>query len=243
MGYFAQWGGNLLSAGSSAKAIERLSSRGSPIEQTIFLLKRLKAGLTRARNSDTTTRTTRRQKADQQNPAHNRWSNVGSGMGGQGYTSVGALAVSGSDLYAGGYFTRAGGSPANYVAKWNGSIWSPLGSGMGGNQFPFVYALAMWSSDVYAAGEFTTAGGSPANRIAKWNGSSWSSLDSGIGGWFWFSLCFCAGRIAQRPVCWGQFHHGRREGFGVLSASLSGTAHSFHPSLRRGCETFLANLL
>ena len=46
--------------------------------------------------------------------------------------SVYALAVSGSDLYAGGEFTTAGGSAANYIAKWNGSSWSALGSGMNG---------------------------------------------------------------------------------------------------------------
>ena len=43
-----------------------------------------------------------------------------------------ALAVSGSDLYAGGGFTTAGGSAANYIAKWDGSSWSALGSGMNG---------------------------------------------------------------------------------------------------------------
>jgi hypothetical protein len=41
-----------------------------------------------------------------------------------------ALAVSGSTLYAGGGFTTAGGSAANYIAQWNGSSWSALGSGM-----------------------------------------------------------------------------------------------------------------
>ena len=45
---------------------------------------------------------------------------------------VRALAVSGSDLYAGGSFTTAGGSAANRIAKWNGSGWSALGSGMNG---------------------------------------------------------------------------------------------------------------
>jgi hypothetical protein len=43
---------------------------------------------------------------------------------------VSALAVSGSTLYAGGYFTTAGGTNANDIAQWNGSSWSALGSGM-----------------------------------------------------------------------------------------------------------------
>ena len=79
------------------------------------------------------------------------------------------------DLYAGGYFTTAGGAAANYVAKWNGSAWSALGSGMNN----YVYALAVSGSDLYAGGDFTTAGGSTANHIAKWNGSAWSALGQG----------------------------------------------------------------
>ena len=90
-----------------------------------------------------------------------------------------SLAVSGSDLYAGGSFTNAGGSGADCIAKWNGSSWSALGSGIG-LRGGVVYALAVSGSDVYAGGFFTTAGGSPATNIAKWNGSSWSALGSGI---------------------------------------------------------------
>ena len=88
------------------------------------------------------------------------------------------MAVSGSDVYAGGTFTSAGGNPANYVAKWNGSTWSPLGSGVSAVSFASyqvpVSSLAVSGSDVYAGGAFTTAGEVPANRIAKWNGSNWS---------------------------------------------------------------------
>jgi hypothetical protein len=65
-----------------------------------------------------------------------------------------ALAVSGSDLYAGGRFTRAGGSEANNIAKWNGSSWMALGSGMNYG----VSALAVSGSDLYVGGAFTTAG-------------------------------------------------------------------------------------
>jgi hypothetical protein len=92
--------------------------------------------------------------------------------------------VSGSDVYAGGSFTTAGGSPATNIAKWNGSSWSALGSGIGGGgpYGPVVSALAVSGSDLYAGGDFTTAGGSPATNIAKWNGSSWSALGSGMDG-------------------------------------------------------------
>jgi hypothetical protein len=106
------------------------------------------------------------------------WSALGSGMGGGGLgTYVYALAVSGSNVYAGGYFTTAGGSAAIGIAKWNGSNWAALGSGISG-----VYALAVSGSDLYAGGYFTTAGGSAANYLAKWNGSSWSALGSGLNG-------------------------------------------------------------
>ena len=99
------------------------------------------------------------------------WSALGSGIsappddpyfGG----GVSALAVSGSDLYAGGRFTTAGGSPATNIAKWNGTSWSALGSGMGGD-YPYVNALAVSGSDLYAGGGFTTAGGKFSACIAR----------------------------------------------------------------------------
>jgi len=87
------------------------------------------------------------------------WSALGSGMSGGVY----ALAVSGSDLYAGGSFTNAGGSAANGIAKWNGSAWSALGSGMNNT----VWALAVSGSDLYAGGYFTTAGGKVSAYVAR----------------------------------------------------------------------------
>ncbi len=114
------------------------------------------------------------------------WSALGSGVsGGAPYgPAVYALAVSGSTLYAGGYFTNAGGSAANYIAQWNGSSWSALGSGVSGGApyGPNVNALAVSGGTLYAGGTFTNAGGVAANNIARWNGSSWSALGSGIGG-------------------------------------------------------------
>ena len=85
-------------------------------------------------------------------------------MGGGSYPGVSALAVSGSNVYAGGTFTTAGGSAANYIAKWDGSNWTPLGSGVSG----VVNALAVSGSDLYAGGGFTTAGGRASSSIAAW---------------------------------------------------------------------------
>jgi hypothetical protein len=115
------------------------------------------------------------------------WSALGSGLGG-GFnvlpyysTSVSALVVSGGTLYAGGYFSSAGGVAANDVAQWNGSSWSALGSGTGGGDVgPVVCALAVSKGALYAGGSFTTAGGLAANSIAQWNGGSWSALGSGM---------------------------------------------------------------
>src|SRR5439155_12710388 len=101
------------------------------------------------------------------------WSPLGSGttapLGDPYYAggSVFALAVSGSDLYAGGAFITAGGVSANCVAKWNGSSWSALGSGLRGVSYSYVYALAVSGSDLYAGGYFTTAGGRVSPYIAR----------------------------------------------------------------------------
>ena len=76
-----------------------------------------------------------------------------------------ALAVSGSNLYAGGDFTTAGSNAANYIAQWNGSSWSPLGSGMNSG----VFALAVSGGTLYVGGDFTTAGGNVAADTAEAN--------------------------------------------------------------------------
>jgi trimeric autotransporter adhesin len=99
---------------------------------------------------------------------------------GQGTTrEVEAMAICGSDLYVGGWFTQAGDVAANHIAKWDGSAWSSLGSGVN----DWVFDIAVSGSDIYVGGFFTQAGGVAANRIAKWNGSVWSSLGSGVNGW------------------------------------------------------------
>ena len=95
--------------------------------------------------------------------------------------TVSALAVLGSDLYAGGSFGAAGPNPASRLARWNGTAWSPVGGGVDNT----VNALAILGSDIVAAGSFATATNSggvavTAARIARWNGSAWFPLSSGF---------------------------------------------------------------
>jgi len=127
-----------------------------------------------------------------------RWNGSGwSGLGNGFDDDVVALAVDGGDVYAGGNFTQicgdeacsTGNTPANHVAKWNGTSWSPLGNGV--NKLPgraAVNALAVSGTDLYVGGGFTEVCGNAdctsdnvtVNYIAKWNGSAWSGLRDGV---------------------------------------------------------------
>jgi hypothetical protein len=119
------------------------------------------------------------------------WSALGAGVDdGSTGGAVSALAVfddgGGSDLYVGGSFVNAGGSPAANIARWSGTEWSALGAGIGGDG-DGLSALTPWNDGIgnalYAAGIFTTAGGSSIGRnIAKWNGTTWSALGDGLRG-------------------------------------------------------------
>lgn len=121
------------------------------------------------------------------------WSALGYGV----YGDVSAIAVSGDDIYVGGFFRWICGNPecedysdssipVNGIAKWNGTTWSPLGYGFRGS----VKALAVSGNDLYAGGNFfeacgeatCTLGNVRVGKIAKWNGSTWSALGSGLNG-------------------------------------------------------------
>jgi uncharacterized repeat protein (TIGR01451 family) len=136
------------------------------------------------------------------NTTTNTWSALSNGNGnGVDGPEVLALAVIGSDLYVGGYFTTAnvggsGGTPAvsvNNIAKFNttASTWSALSNVNGNGVDAVVFALAVIGSDLYVGGSFTSAnvggsGGTPAftaNYIAKFNttASTWSALSNGNG--------------------------------------------------------------
>ena len=110
------------------------------------------------------------------------WSNLGATNANGISGSVSTLAVApNGDVYAGGFFTQAGGVGANNVAKWNGTTWSILGTGTSNGVNGNVWALALApNGDVYVGGNFTRAGGVAASNVAKWNGTTWSSLGAGV---------------------------------------------------------------
>ena len=111
------------------------------------------------------------------------WSQLGSGVTG---TMVGAITGfddgSGPAIFVGGSFWSAGGSPANNIAKWDGSSWSPLGPGISLGTAPLVLCVFDDGTGpaLYAGGHFTLVGGIQVNSIAKWDGSTWSALGGGV---------------------------------------------------------------
>lgn len=111
-----------------------------------------------------------------------QWWPLGDGVTGgvYGFFYVDALAVSGTNLYAGGYFSSMGGVPASYIAQWNGSEWSSLGSGLDGVLYANVTTLTFFGGNLYAGGGFSTAGGISTPYIAEWNGSSWLPVGAGL---------------------------------------------------------------
>ncbi len=91
--------------------------------------------------------------------------------GGTYYTTVGALAVSGTTVYAGGGFTTIGGQTRNYIAALDAetglaTAWDP-------NANDGVSTLAVSGTTVYAGGGFSTIGGQTRNHVA--------ALDAGTG--------------------------------------------------------------
>lgn len=86
---------------------------------------------------------------------------------------VNAIAISGSSIYVGGLFSRAGGAGAGSVARWDGAHWDTLGGGVRGS----VNTLAVSEVGLLVGGEFDQAGGVPATSLACWTlESGWDVL-------------------------------------------------------------------
>jgi hypothetical protein len=102
------------------------------------------------------------------------WSSLGSGLT-FGSFGVSALKVfddgsgGGPALYAGGFFTSAGGIAVNRIAKWDGSSWSALSSGMNNSVRAFTaFDDGSTMGPALIAGGSFTASASGDSKIAKW---------------------------------------------------------------------------
>ncbi len=90
----------------------------------------------------------------------------------------------GPQLYlAGRFLSTPDGTPAERVARWDGTAWHALGDGLDGP----VSALCVHDDGtgpaLYAAGVFFSSGTHAARTVARWNGSEWTGLGAVIGGW------------------------------------------------------------
>ena len=108
------------------------------------------------------------------NTSSQTWESVGEGVNGK----VCCMCTDGSgNLYVGGQFTEAGGSAANYIAKWDGTNWSAIGDGTD----DYVLSLAYSNGNLYVGGSFRNVGGSTVSQgVAKWDGGSWQAMGKGI---------------------------------------------------------------
>lgn len=70
------------------------------------------------------------------------------------------------NLNVGGYFDRAGSTPANSIARWNGTYWENLGSGTDNR----VSALASGNDGrFFVGGSFSQVGGKVSSYFAQWD--------------------------------------------------------------------------
>jgi hypothetical protein len=106
-----------------------------------------------------------------------RWSALDSGFGSR-YTTVRALAIDDSDLYAAVYTIEVEDSTNTfecYVARWDRATgrWRMLGDRFSSLS---LFALAVRGDTLYAGGK---GSGTYAGGLARWNGTAWSPVGGG----------------------------------------------------------------
>jgi trimeric autotransporter adhesin len=105
------------------------------------------------------------------------WSALGTGLKTAPSTApVSALVFLGTDLYAFGGFTNAGGVTAISLAKWNGATWSAFGA-LNGN----ITRAISNAGSLYIAGDFNVANYNTSsnvlgNHIIRWDGATFHAV-------------------------------------------------------------------
>jgi hypothetical protein len=89
-----------------------------------------------------------------------------------------AILLRNGELLIGGLFTMVGSTPANGIARGNGTTWTALGAGLAGSVSTVPCLAEMPDGAIVAGGTFATAGGAAIPSIAQWNGAQWAPLGS-----------------------------------------------------------------
>jgi len=81
-----------------------------------------------------------------------------------------AMEVYDAELFVGGVFTSAGGTPVSHAARWNGEAWQAQSSGISGGPYgsTAINALALYRGELIVGGSFTMAGGQVSSYWARW---------------------------------------------------------------------------
>lgn len=89
-----------------------------------------------------------------------------------------AIAISGSDVYVGGFFKviLPQGKSTYHIAKWDGLKWSPLGDGLDHT----CMTLAITGNDIYAGGQFKKSGNTDILHVGRWSNQKWSQVGDGF---------------------------------------------------------------
>ena len=92
-------------------------------------------------------------------------SSVGSGIGTD--WQIFDMTVFNDELYIVGSFTMVDGIPAQYIARWNGSVWNPVSNDVFNN---VITTVGSYNNELYIGGGFTRINNQLINRIAKYTG-------------------------------------------------------------------------
>lgn len=116
------------------------------------------------------------------------WEALGGGVDQSFFSTplVFALYVSGTNLFVGGQFERAGELTAINVARWDGSAWHAMDTGafLPDEPEPWgnVQAITGDGTNVYVGGVFLQAGSIAATNLACWNETGWHAIGDCTGG-------------------------------------------------------------
>jgi hypothetical protein len=100
------------------------------------------------------------------------WHNMGTGVNGK----VNAIAQLGTDVFAAGDFTLAGGVMVNNIARWDGVNWNAAGCFTG-----IVKDMVVYNGRLYACGNFTICPNTTAVSFAVWTGTGWQPIPGVVG--------------------------------------------------------------